>query len=200
MIPINKKELTSIQILEAALRLFKNYGIEKTSLAMIAKEVGITKPSIYYHFSSKEELIEHSFNHILRNYKFSDFFHVNELNKENFGEKLYQFGLDFLPTTEDDNYELIKVLNEFTLLSNRNNNFKQRLVSVQFEFINGFRNILLKGIDEGVIKVSNVDNYAQLLALVIDNIARSIMIGFNIDYKEVWKETVNSLLKEEEKI
>jgi len=200
VILINKKELTSTQILEAALSLFKNFGIEKTSLAMIAKEVGITKPSIYYHFSSKEELVEHSFNHTLRNYKFNAFFHINELNKDNYGEKLYQFGLDLLPTTVDDNYELVKVLNEFALLSNRNSNFKQRLISVQFEFINGFRNILLKGIDEGVIKVSNVDNYAQILALVIDNIARSIMMGFDIDYKEVWKETVNSLLKEEERI
>lgn len=37
------------------------YGIEKMSLSMIAKEVGISKPAIYYHFPSKEALVDFLF-------------------------------------------------------------------------------------------------------------------------------------------
>ncbi|TMU86937.1 TetR/AcrR family transcriptional regulator [Bacillus sp. BHET2] len=48
----DKKQL----IKEASLDLFGQKGYEDTSLAEIAKVVGIKKPSIYNHFQSKEEL------------------------------------------------------------------------------------------------------------------------------------------------
>jgi len=32
-------------------------GYEKTSLREIAERIGVTKPAIYYHFSSKEEIL-----------------------------------------------------------------------------------------------------------------------------------------------
>ncbi|WP_242698117.1 hypothetical protein [Bacillus sp. SD088] len=125
---------------------------------------------------------------------------MKDWTKGNFGEKLYQFGLDSFPIKEDDHYTLLKVLNEFTLIASRNPLFKEHLISVQGEFANGFRNILLKGKEEGVIIAINIDHYAKILALVMDNISRSIMLGFEIEYKAVWKETVNSVLVEEAKI
>ena len=47
---------TKQQIISIAFNLFINNGYEKTSLADIAKQIGITKPAIYYHFESKEAL------------------------------------------------------------------------------------------------------------------------------------------------
>jgi len=49
---------TKEKILINALKLFEKNGIRNTSLTSIAKSVGITKPAIYNHFSSKEELIK----------------------------------------------------------------------------------------------------------------------------------------------
>ena len=47
---------TKQQIMSVALELFINNGYERTSLTDIAKQIGITKPAIYYHFESKEAL------------------------------------------------------------------------------------------------------------------------------------------------
>ncbi|MCB0172406.1 MAG: TetR/AcrR family transcriptional regulator [Anaerolineae bacterium] len=47
---------TKQQIISVAFELFINNGYERTSLTDIAKQIGITKPAIYYHFENKETL------------------------------------------------------------------------------------------------------------------------------------------------
>jgi AcrR family transcriptional regulator len=49
---------TKSQIEKAALELFSTQGYEKTSLREIAERVGITKASLYYHYSSKQDLLQ----------------------------------------------------------------------------------------------------------------------------------------------
>ena len=45
---------TRERILDTALDMFIERGYDKTSLREIAERVGVTKPALYYHFSSKE--------------------------------------------------------------------------------------------------------------------------------------------------
>jgi AcrR family transcriptional regulator len=48
---------TKQHILSAALELFSVNGYSETSLREIAEKVGVSKPSLYHHFSSKDELL-----------------------------------------------------------------------------------------------------------------------------------------------
>jgi AcrR family transcriptional regulator len=48
---------TRDKILDVALDLFTDQGFDGTSMREIAARLGITKPSIYYHFASKEEIL-----------------------------------------------------------------------------------------------------------------------------------------------
>ncbi|WP_433161516.1 TetR/AcrR family transcriptional regulator [Kribbella sp. CA-247076] len=48
---------TKTEIHRAAVELFSGQGYEKTSLREIAERVGITKASLYYHYSSKQDLL-----------------------------------------------------------------------------------------------------------------------------------------------
>lgn len=48
---------TRAQILEASLELFLSNGFARTSLREIAEKVGISKPALYYHFDSKDDLL-----------------------------------------------------------------------------------------------------------------------------------------------
>ena len=52
-----KQALKRQKIIEAGSRLVAQKGIEKTSLADIAEEAGISKGSLYYYYASKNELI-----------------------------------------------------------------------------------------------------------------------------------------------
>ena len=47
-------------ILEQAAKMFRSYGYENTSLAMIAEAINFTAPAIYRHFPSKYELFASS--------------------------------------------------------------------------------------------------------------------------------------------
>ncbi|AQA02332.1 TetR family transcriptional regulator [Mycobacterium sp. MS1601] len=48
---------TRQRIQDAARELFAVKGVQRTSLQDIAARLGITKPALYYHFSSREELV-----------------------------------------------------------------------------------------------------------------------------------------------
>lgn len=48
---------TKQRIQEVARELFAQQGVLKTSLQEIADRLGITKPALYYHFPSREELV-----------------------------------------------------------------------------------------------------------------------------------------------
>ncbi|QNE21749.1 TetR/AcrR family transcriptional regulator [Kribbella qitaiheensis] len=48
---------TKARIQAAALELFAAKGTQQTSLRDIADRLGVTKPALYYHFASRDELI-----------------------------------------------------------------------------------------------------------------------------------------------
>jgi AcrR family transcriptional regulator len=48
---------TRARILETALELFTTHGVQQTSLRRIADRLGVTKPALYYHFSSRDDLV-----------------------------------------------------------------------------------------------------------------------------------------------
>lgn len=56
--PKTKSERTRERILDAAAAAFRDRGFAATRLADIAERADLQTPSLYYHFSSKEELIE----------------------------------------------------------------------------------------------------------------------------------------------
>ena len=45
------------EIILAAARIFAEKGYHATTLDEIAREIGVTKPALYYHISSKEEIL-----------------------------------------------------------------------------------------------------------------------------------------------
>jgi AcrR family transcriptional regulator len=53
---VNKKELVKEKIGRVAMKCFSKYGLDKTTLEDIAKEVGLNKASLYYYYKNKEDI------------------------------------------------------------------------------------------------------------------------------------------------
>ncbi|MBM7585571.1 AcrR family transcriptional regulator [Bacillus pakistanensis] len=188
-----KNNKTAQSIVEATYRLFAEHGIEKTSLSMIAKEVGISKPAIYYHFPSKEALIDFLFEEIFADYYFSNYFSLSEYTKQNFAEKLIMDGLSLLPDCDEDPF-ILRVLNEFILTVGRNEKYQQRLLDMQTDFLNGFTALLKKGVELGVVSQEKTETKAHMLVMVNDNISNFMLMGFKLNYKDIWMEAVKSVI------
>ncbi|MBP1992735.1 TetR/AcrR family transcriptional regulator [Paenibacillus eucommiae] len=180
-------------ILEAAYKLVAELGIDKTSLSMIASEVGISKPAIYYHFSSKEVLIDFLFEETFKNYNFSAYFSIEEYTQQNFEQLLISNGLQMLPK-EDEAFNVLRVLNEFLLAVSRKEKYHQRLIKIQEDFLSGFSDLLTRGAALGVISPDNTVAKAHMLSLVIDNISNFMLMGIKLDYKDIWMTTVKSVI------
>jgi AcrR family transcriptional regulator len=56
-VPRTRTNETADRIRAVALELIAEKGVQQASLREIAERVGITKPALYYHFASREELI-----------------------------------------------------------------------------------------------------------------------------------------------
>ncbi|QWU43940.1 TetR/AcrR family transcriptional regulator [Bacillus sp. NP247] len=193
---MTKNLQTSQNIVEASFKLMAEHGIEKMSLSMIAKEVGISKPAIYYHFPSKEALIDFLFEEIFSGYQFVGYFDKDQYTKENFAEKLIADGLHMLSEYRGQE-GILRVINEFIVSATRNEKYQKRLFEIQENFLNGFHDLLKQGVELGVVSENGTEENAHTLALVIDNMSNYILIGFQLKYKEIWIRNVKNVMKED---
>lgn len=199
---MSKSETTRQKILETTAWLIGQYGIEKSSLSMIANSVGIQKPSIYYYYSSKEELVDAVFTWILDGYSFERYFPIISYTKENFVEKIISDGLQLLIEESTDTQMLVvQVLNEFLLYGNResshNKEYRLKIKDVQEGFINGFLDLLQKGVEFRLIDSKGLREKASILALTLDSLPNYPMIGIQLDVAAVWRQTIASVVSKE---
>lgn len=50
-------DVTRRKIVDAAISEFKTVGVEKASIAKIARTVGVSRPTFYFHFANKQQLL-----------------------------------------------------------------------------------------------------------------------------------------------
>ncbi|MGF9978094.1 TetR/AcrR family transcriptional regulator [Viridibacillus arvi] len=195
---MNKGKETYQRVLDVAIYFFAKEGIQKTSFAMIAKELGMSKPSLYYYVESKDELIKKVFDYIFEEYTFEDYFHLKDMTKENLIEKLYSGGMDYIKEIQEQDI-LLNLLSEFTLYANRNKEvdetFIEKIKEVQQMFIDGFVQVLQKAIEFGLMEENNIQAKAGVLALMLDNILNYKMLDMKIEEAAIWKQTITDVIK-----
>ncbi|KOO48031.1 TetR/AcrR family transcriptional regulator [Viridibacillus arvi] len=195
---MNKGKETYQRVLDVAIYFFAKEGIQKTSFAMIAKELGMSKPSLYYYVESKDELIKKVFDYIFEDYTFEDYFHLKDMTKENLIEKLYSGGMDYIKEIQEQDI-LLNLLSEFTLYANRkkevDETYIEKIKEVQQMFIDGFAQVLQKAVEFGLMEKNNIQAKAGVLALMLDNILNYKMLNMKIEEATIWKQTITDVIK-----
>ncbi len=192
---MGNKEQTFRKIIEIAYVMFAENGFEKTSLAMIATEVGISKPAIYYYFQSKDQLIAFIFDELYKEIQHDVAVDYKELSSANFKEELLKLGYKSIEAQDKDPY-FNKIFNQYVLLAARDENYKRQLVELETSFLTSFVAILRYGVQLGVLEdTPHIEAKAQMLALVYDNIGNFMLTGNQLNYRAIWKEAVNSVIQ-----
>lgn len=142
---------TKRKIFETSMRLFAEKGYDATSIEDITAEVGVAKGTLYYHFSSKEEifnfLIEEGMN-LLKNS-----INIKIDSQKNYIDKLRAIVLIQVKIIVKYESFMTIVLSEFWGNSDRSKTCRKYLD----EYLQIVRNIVKKGIEKKEIKPYNPD-------------------------------------------
>ncbi len=63
----NREPLTRDRVIEAALRVMDDEGLEAVSMRRVAREVGVEAMSLYHHVEDKEDLLDGICEHVMAN-------------------------------------------------------------------------------------------------------------------------------------
>ena len=174
------------QILNAAKKLFTNYGFKKVSMDEIANEAGVTKKTVYTYFSNKEELLKYCIKEELQNMR--KIIENVESKKLDFMETVHQVIYNLLKYKK--NCKFLKMLfKESEIL--KNEQLKDNLKIVDKEIQNYIRKQLELAIQNDKIEVQNID----ITTFLIYKMYIALMIYRNEDYKKLdEKEIADNIL------
>lgn len=144
----NERALRKQIILDSALSLFEKKTFTKTSMADIAKEVGVSTSTLYGYFASQEELFLEAFLHDLSNLD-----QLIEGNAEAVGELTDQQAMDALADRVLNHLMNSKATFQLISLLITEVNMPEHLLSK----FNDFRNELHERIIH-VLKISGIEN------------------------------------------
>lgn len=181
---------TKRKIFEASMKLFAEKGYDATSIEEITATVGVAKGTLYYHFSSKEEI----FNFLIEE-----------------GIKLLQNSID-IKTAKLDNYIdklkaviliQIKIVNKYedfiTILLSQFYGKEARNKMCQkhvFEYISKIERIVKEGMEAGQIKKGNANVIAsEIYALIASTLVYKMKSQENVEIIKLYKELENTVIE-----
>lgn len=161
-----KKQLNKLHIAEKALETFKQHGYHKTSMSMIAKELGWSKGGLYAYFDSKESLFIHILQHLLdeKSYLLTKEFQTNKA----YDQLIEQWNRIF-DSWKSLDAKSLKLTFEFWLEASENDDYKEKLLNKYKSSEKYFTEIIEFGIKNGEFNTNlNPALITQLFWSLID--------------------------------
>lgn len=142
---------TKRKIFEASMKLFAEKGYEGTSIEEITSEVGVAKGTLYYHFTSKEEIFDFLISEGMGLLENSIQIKVNK--QDNYVDKVRAIILIQVKLVEK--YEkFITILTTEMWGNSERSKACRNFVS---EYLEDIKKILDEGIEKGELKETNTD-------------------------------------------
>lgn len=183
---------TYVKIIKCAYELFATRGFDRTSLNSIAMEVGISKPSMYYYFASKDHLLDVVFKIILEEIKFEKAYDMKVVEPEQIKDTLIRIGQQHINNQLEDPYYL-GIMREFSSYSVRKKQVENEFIAIINSYRSGFEDLLLRCRQHGLIGPEvNLRTRAEMLTAIMNGINMGLQLGVNLNYAGVWAQGVET--------
>ncbi len=189
----NKNAKTTYEkILETAYDCFATLGYEQTSLSMIAKNIGISKPALYYHFESKEALFETLYVFIVEEMVSEYVVHGQVENKEALVKVIIDKGLSDIRFLKEKP-AFTAILKQYLLLGMRNKKIERLTKRLEESINNYYASLMIQAVNLEIIHQNEIEAYTELLLLldhgILDKAERLDVHALN----QVWTLYINKL-------
>ena len=175
------------KILQSAQRLIQERGVNGFSYADIAKEVGVSKPSLHHHYASKHVLIVS----LMQVYTEQLVFHLESLSGKSATEQLQAYFDVYRRSLERQLACMGGMLSAEALTLGDD---VQALLSEFFDYQRRWlTNLLEKGKSTGEFEFSN-DSH-ELANLIVTTMQGSLIIARALDNKATFEENIGPILK-----
>ncbi|MEA3499559.1 MAG: TetR/AcrR family transcriptional regulator [Candidatus Marinimicrobia bacterium] len=189
MTPLKKSELKRKRIIDAAMKIFAEKGINKGTISSIAKEADVGKGTIYEYFKSKDEIFEEMlddyFQNMLLNWKKLNDIKMPAIKKL---EKIFDYTFEYLSSIDNQNFHQLIIIIEIMLYAIRKDLQKSTQINLGkilrklYKIIDP---IIEDGIKEGVLRDIDKEYFTLILFSSLDGI--SLHYYLQRDYVDMGK-------------
>lgn len=181
---------TKRKIFETSMRLFAEKGYDATSVEDITEAVGVAKGTLYYHFSSKEEIFNFLVEEGIKLLQNS--IDIKTSKYTNYIDKIKAIVLIQVKIVEKYEDLITILLSQFWGNEVRNQKCKQHI----YEYINKIEKIVKEGIEFGQIKNGNPQVVAsEIYSLICSSLVYKIREKEKFNVMKVYKEFENTVIE-----
>lgn len=181
---------TKRKIFETSMKLFAKKGYDATSIEEITATVGVAKGTLYYHFSSKEEIFNFLVEEGMKLLKNS--IDIKTAKAKNTIDKLRAIILIQIKIIIKYEDFMTIVLSQIWGNEPRNIMCKSKVI----EYIKTIEEIIKEGINKGEIINGDPEIMASgIFGLTCSSLVYKLKIKDEIDISKLYKELDNSILK-----
>ena len=185
---------TKRKILDAMYDLVAEVGYDKASIGIICDRVGISKPSVYYYFSSKEEIFTTLLDSMFPSIDYQRDYSLI-VDRDGFKAALIELGNTVIGGYRSDEKRR-RVLAEVSIQANRIPAVQERQTTATNRTMEALKDILSHGVEIGAFPDgTDVMLYVQILYTVLEGTSNTVAQDEDIDEKAVWAGVVGLMFK-----
>lgn len=185
---------TKRKILDAMYDLVAEVGYDKASIGKICDRVGISKPSVYYYFSSKEEIFTTLLDSMFPSIDYQRDYSLI-VDRDGFKAALIELGNTVIGGYRSDEKRR-RVLAEVSIQANRIPAVQERQTTATNRTMEALKDILSHGVEIGAFPDgTDVMLYVQILYTVLEGTSNTVAQDEDVDEKAVWAGVVGLMFK-----
>ena len=181
---------TKRKIFETSMKLFAEKGYEATSIEEITATVGVAKGTLYYHFSSKEEIFNFLIEEGIKLLQNS--ICIKTSKYKNYIDKVKAIVLIEIKIVQKYENLITILLSQFYGKETRNQKCQMHV----YEYIEQIEEIVKEGINKGEIKQGDPKAIAsEIYGLICSTLVYKLRNQDNFDISKIYKEFERTVIE-----